>query len=385
MLIRVLFFFIFFISCEKSEVQNKSGKKAESDSSIAVLSVESSYSTSGRLQKTISSDGRAQAFRKAPVIFMKNAYLIKLSIREGQYVKKGAPMAALQNEQETIAVQENRASLIKSITEFAAKIPIDDSTLFYLKKRLLKNSNNKPSRLEVPQDIALDSLTRSILSGKNRIEVLLATSGLSQAYTAYQKALLNYKRTFFYAPFSGFVGDIVVKEGEYISAGQPVAVLYDLSKIKLTVDVLESEVPLIRTELSCSVEFFALPGKYLSGKIYEINPVIDLEKHTQRIGVLLNNGSQGIYPGMSALVKIAIAAEEETLLVPKEAVLERDGRFLVFVVRDSIANWCYITPGESNEKYMQILSSEFNLKPGEPVITKGHFTLAHGTKVRIKE
>ena len=69
------------------------------------------------------------------------------------------------------------------------------------------------------------------------------------------------------------------------------------------------------------------------------------------------------------------------LLVPKKSILVRDGRELVFVVRDSIANWCYVTSGERNDKYVEIKESEFNLQPNEPVIVEGHFSLAHGAKV----
>ncbi|MBD3223751.1 MAG: efflux RND transporter periplasmic adaptor subunit, partial [Caldithrix sp.] len=228
----------------------------------------------------------------------------------------------------------------------------------------------------------LDSLAERILSGKNRSEVLMATSGLSQAHTAYRKALLNYRRTFFWAPFSGVIGNLNIKENEYVTAGEAIAMLYDLSKIKLEVSVLENEAPLVLTGAKCTARFPALNGRSVTGKVYEKNTVLNKEQHTLRVGILLQDGAQGILPGMSAEVEITARAYEETLLVPKEAVLERDERNLVFVVRDSVANWCYITPGKRNNRYVQVLDSEFNLKAGEPVIIDGHFNLAHGAKVQ---
>jgi multidrug efflux pump subunit AcrA (membrane-fusion protein) len=373
------------ISCDGNETDNYNSNRKNEKNAQEYVIVKTSESFTGNLIKYVNAEGRAQAVRKYPVIFEKSDYIEELRVREGQYLKKDSLIARLRNDKEFIAIQENHALLIKSISEFASKMPGDDSTHLFLKNHLHNNSLNTQTIPLEYKDNSIDSLIRTVLSGKDRTEVMMATSGLSQAYTAYNKALLNYNRTFFYAPFSGFIGNILAKEGEYINAGIPLLVLYDLSKIKLNVELLESEVPFFKPGLACKVEFNAIPGKIFDGKIYEINPVIDMETHTQSIGIILNNGYRGIYPGMSARVRISISTEHKSLLVPKEAILERDGRFLVFVVRDSIANWCYITPGQSNDKYTQILSSEFNLKSGEQVITEGHFSLAHGAKVTINE
>ena len=60
---------------------------------------------------------------------------------------------------------------------------------------------------------------------------------------------------------------------------------------------------------------------------------------------------------------------KDRLLVPKDAILIRDQRKLLFIVRDGLAKWCYVETGLENEKYVEILSSTFDLKPGELVIT----------------
>ena len=370
-------FFLIHCSVDKKETNNDL-KEAKQHNTLVTVFVKKSFI--GNFTKSIQTEGRAQALRKTPLIFEKSAYLNQLPVKEGQYVKKGSLIVMLQNEREAIAVQESRAALIKSITDFASKTLGNDSAVVMLKNSILNLSTNNPAKFE-HKDI--DLLIKRTLSGQNRTEVLMAASGLSQAYTNYQKSLVNYKRTVFYAPFNGYIGDLTVKDGEYVTAGQQIAVLYDLSKIKIAVEILESEAPFVTICSKCMINFPALRGSEFTGSVYEKNIALNTEKHTLRVTVLLNNGAKGIRPGMTALVKIQTSSKAETLLVPKEAVLERDGRQLVFVVRDSIANWCYITTGESNDKYVQVLDSEFNLQPGEPVITEGHFALAHGAKVSI--
>lgn len=49
----------------------------------------------------------------------------------------------------------------------------------------------------------------------------------------------------------------------------------------------------------------------------------------------------------------------------------------MFIVREGLAKWCYVETGLENEAFVEILDSTFDLKPGELVITSGHYTLVH--------
>ena len=365
-------FLVIFFSCSQKEKKEFQVKNVPD----IPVEVKTALAFKGKLVKYIHTEGLARPFRKSPVIFFRNGYLVKMIAREGQYVKKGDLIAQLENEQQAIQLAENKAALVKAVTEFAAKTGGQKEAL-----QLLSNNHSFESEDYYAN---LDSIASKILSGKNRTEALMAYSGLSQAYTSYKRALLDYKKTRFFAPFDGLIGDINVRKGEYVTAGTAVCWLYDLSKIKIAVEVLENEAPLIKVGNPCEAMFPALNNKTFKGTVFDKNVAMNNKTHTLRLTVLLKNHASGICPGMNAQVKIIVKSEKESLLVPKEAVLERDGRFLVFVVRDSIANWCYITPGESNDQYVQVLSSEFHLKAGEPVITEGQFTLAHGAKVKIK-
>jgi HlyD family secretion protein len=76
-------------------------------------------------------------------------------------------------------------------------------------------------------------------------------------------------------------------------------------------------------------------------------------------------------------------------LVPARAVIERDGRPLVFVVREGRAQWTYVTPGRSNGTDTELLPDSVTgvipVAAGEPVIVDGHLTLTHDAPVRVQE
>jgi HlyD family secretion protein len=75
------------------------------------------------------------------------------------------------------------------------------------------------------------------------------------------------------------------------------------------------------------------------------------------------------------------------IVVPAGAVIERDGRPLVFVVREGRAQWTYIVPGRSNGLDTEVLpdstTGQIPLSPGDTVLVEGHLTLTHDAPVRV--
>jgi multidrug efflux pump subunit AcrA (membrane-fusion protein) len=66
------------------------------------------------------------------------------------------------------------------------------------------------------------------------------------------------------------------------------------------------------------------------------------------------------------------------LLVPKDALLVRDQRTLVFIAQRGLAKWQYVEVGEENERFIEIRSG---ILVGDTVIVGGHYTLSHDAKV----
>jgi hypothetical protein len=90
---------------------------------------------------------------------------------------------------------------------------------------------------------------------------------------------------------------------------------------------------------------------------------------------------------MSVDVEVEAERIANCLLVPSAAVIERDGRPLVFVVRQGRAEWVYVRRGRDNGSEVQLLPDSLTkalpLRAGELVVTMGHLTLAHQAPVRV--
>jgi multidrug efflux pump subunit AcrA (membrane-fusion protein) len=136
------------------------------------------------------------------------------------------------------------------------------------------------------------------------------------------------------------------------------------------------------------LRFSAYPGKVFKGLVEAISPIVNAEDKTCAVHISVDNPTEEIKPGMHAEVEIAAEIHKDKLLVPQESILVRGGRKLVFVVEGDLAKWRYVQIGLENEDFAEILPSERPeemVKEGELVITEGHFTLAHDTRVTISK
>ncbi|NIR51604.1 HlyD family efflux transporter periplasmic adaptor subunit [candidate division KSB1 bacterium] len=112
-------------------------------------------------------------------------------------------------------------------------------------KSYLDKSQKKFERGEISEQAflqaKLDYETAQVLAGKKREEIMRHKSGLTAAAVAVQRAELNLSYTEVRAPFSGYVADLQVEQGEQVSAGKECFKLVDLSQIEVEVQVLRAK------------------------------------------------------------------------------------------------------------------------------------------------
>ena len=88
-------------------------------------------------------------------------------------------------------------------------------------------------------------------------------------------------------------------------------------------------------------------------------------------------------------VRTFIAGEilPDRLLVPREAILTRDGRPLLFKVDEGRSHWVYVQIGKRNDLFVEIerVLQGGPLDEGTPVVVSNHLTLAHDAKIKIKK
>lgn len=159
------------------------------------------------------------------------------------------------------------------------------------------------------------------------------------------------------APIDGVITRLDVEEGEMVVMGvqnQPGTILMtisDLSAINAEVKVAEADVMRLATGLASTVTFEALPGQRFPGRVIEIGasalPQIGTQAAARefRVKVQLDPTTTTLRPGLTCDAEILAAERRNVLVVPLQAVVERNGATGVFAMTSGAAVFTPVTTG----------------------------------------
>ncbi len=352
----------------------------------------------GELIKRITANGVAEAQRLLTITAEVTGKVEDVAVGEGDWVEAGDLLVALDEAELLMARDRAKETYNKRIMDFANN-QID-----------IAGAQVRSAGSDVTGENALEFLRRYVneqafrtmlrqpdlderLSELTREDLFAAMAQLTDQRVALEQAELNLARARIMAPFSGQVAGLDATSGPNsktwpvaggrVNAGTDLMMLVDPDPIRVRVEVIESEISFVRVGRRAEVTFPAYPGETFNGTIEAIDPLVDAQRKTLSVTVRLPNADRRLKPGMFAQVVLDTEIFGDRLLVPVEAVLLRDNRQLVFVVRDGRAQWEYVTTGLESEEWIEILGD--NLAEGDVVVTSGHFTLAHDTQVTVIE
>ncbi|MEJ2694828.1 MAG: efflux RND transporter periplasmic adaptor subunit [Candidatus Thiodiazotropha sp.] len=188
-----------------------------------------------------------------------------------------------------------------------------------------------------------------------------ARKDAAQARLAQVTEQLEYTRI--KAPYSGIVTQRYVEVGEIASPGRKLMSGISLDKLRVTVDMPQSLIPVIRRQGKAKV---LLPmGEIIEGTDLTIFPFADQASNTFKVRVDLPRGVKGLFPGMFVKTAFVTGVKQE-LVVPREAVVYRSEVTAVYVVgKEGRVHFRQIRLGQPAGDGM--LSVIAGLSPGEQV------------------
>lgn len=176
-----------------------------------------------------------------------------------------------------------------------------------------------------------------------------------------------------HAPFTGFVVEKHVQDGQSVQAGQALYRLADLSQVWVDADVYEQDLQHVRLGDPVEVEIGALPGERVTGLVSYVHPDVRPDTRTGRIRIQLGNSDGKIKPGMFATVYLDTPGAERALLVPRDAVMRTGTRDILFVEQEpGVYETREVRVGAATNGHVQVLSG---LLAGERVVARANFIL----------
>jgi len=376
---------------EKPGDQAKSKKKKRTEKPV---SVKVCKAFRGDLVVPVVAEGAIRARRTADLRFELAGTIRRIAVREGQWVKKGQLLAQLDDREYKIRIEEAHSRYLQALGKVAVeengeRLPQDDERARLFRKKL-RELAEREARGEITRDERLDREIAlgmaAVGEGGFRRELVEARSGLAQARADEEQARLNLEKTQLRAPFSGVITALTLTPGEWVNASQVFATLVDNVDIEAAVGVLESDLKNLEVGRPALLTIPAL-GDTLPVKVDVISPRIDPESRTCQVLMRLRSEDGRVKPGMFVRALIAGEILHDRLLVPREAILTRDGRPLLFKVVDGRSKWVYVRLGARNDLFVEIekVLQGGPLEVGTPVVISNHLTLAHDAKIKVKK
>ncbi|MBU5444626.1 efflux RND transporter periplasmic adaptor subunit [Paenibacillus sp. MSJ-34] len=317
------------------EPQQTSQAPEEKETPVQIANIEK-----GTISQQNEMIGTAEPSKSVDVIPKLNGELVKLNVKKGDFVKKGAPLGKIDAEDLEIQLQLEQFGLEQAQDQY---------------KSVYAQTQSGPE---------LDQAERGVEQAKLRVK---------QAQNRLNDAQLT-------APISGRVIRVTAEEGGFVTASGPLFTIVSTNPVTLTANVSTNQMLMLQDRAEAQVTVPDL-GQTLTARITYLAPVAN-DSGFYRLEAELDNAEEKIKPGMIAKFIVEQELMKDALIVPTESIVEKGGESYIFIVKD----------GRAVEKTVEVLESqtetsavkgEFN--ENDQVVVKGQITLADGNKVKIIE
>lgn len=327
-------------SCDRAE------PAARATAEMPRLAVAVAEVRRGSLELSFQGSAHLEAERETAVVAKTAGILVRLLAEEGDRVEAGQVLARLEDERQRLELARAEANLARLENELRRATELKS-------QKLLSEEAYERIRAE----LAVQRAARDLAS-------------LELSYTEVR------------APIAGVILERMVKEGNLIQPNQPLFRIANFRPLLAVLHVPEREFPRMRPGLPVAMAVDALSGELFAGQVLRVSPALDPATGTFRVTAAFDDPSERLRAGMFGRLRIVYERRENVPVVPREALLEEDGRVLAFRIRDDRAERVELQVGASDGPLVEVIAG---LELGDRVATVGRQALRDGARVTVIE
>ena len=327
------------ISCNSSE---------ESSATSSATSITAAEAQTRDLSEAFTVSSEVVAYKRSYVASRLSGLVEEVHYEEGQAVTHGDVLARLDVRQQQIDLRRSQAAL-----------------------RELKDVFERT-------EILYES------EAATRAELLTAERNLEQAESDVERLQLAIDFGTVRSPMNGVVTARLVEVGNNVSVNERMFTVTDMSLLVIRPGVSEMKLTGLEEGQVVDVNLDVYPGRTFRGSIRRIFPSVDVASRlfTVEVELLQDEDKPVVRPGYLARVRFAADERREVISVPSEAVAEREGQTVLFVLNED-ENSVSLTPvevGVQRDGYAEIREG---LVTGAKVAAANLDALGDGTEVRV--
>ena len=332
----------------------------------------------------LNATGYVVAQRKAAIASKATGRLEWLGVAEGSRVKSGEVIARIDSRDVRAQAQSADAGV------GAAKAAIEQARVELATAQTEYKRNQDLVAKGFITQSALDTAKMRVDRGVAVLASAQASASAAEANARNAAVTVDY--TEIRAPFDGVilsksanVGDMVTPFSSAADSKGAVVTMADMTTLEVEADVSEASLSKVKVGDPAEITLDALPDARFKGRISRMVPTVDRAKATVMTKVRFDAIDPRVLPEMSA--KVSFLSQEVTpeqqkplLAVNPEAIAQRDGRAVVFVVKDGLATESAVTPGA---KIGDVTAIAGTIKSGDKVVLRPVADLKSGAAVTI--
>jgi RND family efflux transporter, MFP subunit len=321
---------VFMSSCNRGQ-QNGNGPTADGVSeNNKIQSVEVAKPQKRSFIAEVLITGTARPSQKVTLYAMESGYVQNIVIDIGDMVSKGEVVAVLANPELVRQHEQKKAQLKAKKSIYERLESIHERTPAITPLQLVEDAEAEFFSVEA----GLNAL-------KDRMNFLSVK-----------------------APFAGKITKRLVDHGALVQSGltednpQGIVELQEISPIRLTIPLPESDVTAIETGMDVTVTFPELPGESFQAKISRTAGALDPASKTMQVEIDIDNPNGLIKPGMYAKALMQISRRESVLSLPVTAQWIFQNQPFVLIVKNGKVERVPLRKGLSNKDYFEVLNPE---------------------------
>ena len=203
-----------------------------------------------------------------------------------------------------------------------------------------------------------------------RVEALSSSAAVANASRGVGSANASYTVS---APLSGYVTKVNKSLGEQVQPGEAILEISNLDTVWVEAPIFERDLSRLAGNVSATFTTPAYPDQEFQGVVLDIGAVIDEQTRASKVTFQLPNDGRALRLGMQANVRLDASEQVTAMLIPREAVLEHEGKKIVYVLLSGEEfERREVAVGDQMGNKVAVLSG---LNKGERVVTQGALQL----------
>ena len=293
--------------------------------------------------------GYVHALRSASLSAPVNARLVSLAVEEGAHVAAGQLLAELDPADAQAANARLRAEESEAAAKVAAaQLAVADAERKRSRQAALARGQATSLAEHADAEAALAAARQQLVVAQAERRVVSARR---------RAGAVDLEHTRLRAPFAGTVLRRLAEVGETVGplsngsgSGSAVLTLASLDALEVQADVAEAQMQRLRVGMAAEIGLDAFDGRRFAGRVTAIRRTLDRSKAAVTVRIAFVDKSADVLPDMAAKVSflarpldVAPAHAAPRLVVPADAVVNRDGHAIVWLASDGVARAAAVT------------------------------------------